>query len=225
MLSSIISAAGNIAGGLFGMSEARANRDMQRRFARRGIQWRVEDARQAGVHPLAALGAQTHNPTPVRSGMSQAMSRAGQNLGRAAASQQGTNGRAQRELARLTIERANLENDILRQQLVNSERATESQPAQPPPGVVSELRTKPEKPKSDAHTVAGRRIHTNRQYSSSQALEDEYGELVSMPIGIANLLTSIYLDRQRASKHRKVPKRVRRTYDRVFPPGHPLARR
>lgn len=32
--------------------------DLQREFAQHGIRWRVEDARAAGLHPLAALGMQ-----------------------------------------------------------------------------------------------------------------------------------------------------------------------
>lgn len=33
------------------------NADLQREFAQHGIQWRVEDAKAAGVHPVYALGA------------------------------------------------------------------------------------------------------------------------------------------------------------------------
>lgn len=40
-----------------------ANADLQREFAQQGIRWRVEDAKAAGLHPLAALGVQPFNPT------------------------------------------------------------------------------------------------------------------------------------------------------------------
>lgn len=36
----------------------------QKEFAKHGIQWRVEDAKNAGIHPLAAIGAQTTSFTP-----------------------------------------------------------------------------------------------------------------------------------------------------------------
>ncbi|AXH75531.1 MAG: DNA pilot protein [Microviridae sp.] len=42
----------------------RLNREAQEEFARHGVQWRVEDAKKAGVHPLFALGASTTGFTP-----------------------------------------------------------------------------------------------------------------------------------------------------------------
>ena len=39
-------------------------RNFQREFAQNSIQWRAADAKKAGVHPLAALGASTHSPSP-----------------------------------------------------------------------------------------------------------------------------------------------------------------
>lgn len=41
-----------------------ANAQLQREFAMNGIQWRVADARAAGIHPLAALGASGANASP-----------------------------------------------------------------------------------------------------------------------------------------------------------------
>lgn len=41
-------------------AQAREER-LQREFATQGIQWRAADARAAGLHPLAAMGAQTHS--------------------------------------------------------------------------------------------------------------------------------------------------------------------
>jgi len=38
---------------------ARQNYAQQKEFAQSGIQWKVEDAKKAGIHPLAALGAST----------------------------------------------------------------------------------------------------------------------------------------------------------------------
>lgn len=39
--------------------------DIQREFAKNGLQWRVEDAIKAGIHPLAALGFQGPQAQPV----------------------------------------------------------------------------------------------------------------------------------------------------------------
>jgi hypothetical protein len=40
------------------------NIEMQKDFAQHGISWRVKDAKEAGLHPLAALGAQTTSFSP-----------------------------------------------------------------------------------------------------------------------------------------------------------------
>lgn len=78
MIGSILKGAGavtKIAGGIMGMIDAKKQRklqrsqmDMQREFAQHGIRWKVDDARAAGLHPLAALGAQTSSYYPVRVG-------------------------------------------------------------------------------------------------------------------------------------------------------------
>lgn len=62
----------------------RANIELQREFAQNGIRWKVADAMAAGIHPLAALGAQTHSfqasvmpePTANFSGFGQDLTRA-----------------------------------------------------------------------------------------------------------------------------------------------------
>lgn len=41
-----------------------ANYEHQKEFAQNGIRWKVADAKAAGLHPLAALGAQTSGYTP-----------------------------------------------------------------------------------------------------------------------------------------------------------------
>lgn len=48
--------------------QADANIQMQKEFAQQGIRWKVEDAKAAGLHPLAAIGAQTHSFIPVTVG-------------------------------------------------------------------------------------------------------------------------------------------------------------
>lgn len=75
----IIGAAGSLLGGLTGQAAqdrqaeanvhmAAKNMAMQREFAQHGIRWKVEDAKKAGLHPLAALGSQTQSFSPVSIG-------------------------------------------------------------------------------------------------------------------------------------------------------------
>lgn len=48
--------------GYSGRKAESKDRRFQRQFAKNQIQWRVEDAKKAGLHPLAALGAPTVSP-------------------------------------------------------------------------------------------------------------------------------------------------------------------
>lgn len=75
------------------------NQELQREFAQNGIRWKVEDAKAAGLHPLAAIGGAgaSYSPTayvPGDSGnrggpdLSSALANMGQGLGRAVAATQ-----------------------------------------------------------------------------------------------------------------------------------------
>lgn len=67
----------DIVGGLTGIDFGRSDREdranaqfdqnmaMQKEFAQMGVRWRVEDAKAAGLHPLAALGVQPSQSSPV----------------------------------------------------------------------------------------------------------------------------------------------------------------
>lgn len=58
---------GLVGGGLNYYSQQKANEEnikFQREFAQNGLSWKVEDARRAGVHPLAALGASGYQAAP-----------------------------------------------------------------------------------------------------------------------------------------------------------------
>lgn len=48
------------------MESAAIDRQLQEIFAKNGVQWRVQDAKAAGLHPLAALGAQISSPSPIQ---------------------------------------------------------------------------------------------------------------------------------------------------------------
>lgn len=140
MLGSLVSALGSLASGIFGRSAARdaqetqsrmaqQNIDLQREFAQNGIQWRVADANKAGVHPLAALGAQTVSFSPVSVGgevdnsMSTAMSNIGQDLGRAINATRSSDQRDaayEKSLRDLQLTGAGLDNDIKRATLASS---------------------------------------------------------------------------------------------------------
>lgn len=100
-LGALISAGSSLLGGFLGKKQADKDRDraaqqvdIQREFAQKGIQWKVADAKAAGIHPLYALGANTPSfsptiqATPSGSSMAAGLSQAGQNIGRAVSANQ-----------------------------------------------------------------------------------------------------------------------------------------
>ena len=58
---------------LAGQSVRRQDYEDQKEFAKHGIRWRVEDAKAAGLHPLAALGAVGASFTPSGQDISRSM--------------------------------------------------------------------------------------------------------------------------------------------------------
>lgn len=151
MIGELISAGANIVGGLMGQKSAEQTREMQREqfernialqkeFAQTGIQWKVADAKAAGIHPIFAMGGNTASYSPTSSNftadtsMSNAMSRAGQDIGRAVSSTQNQATRldaaAQAQQA-IMLEGGKLDNDIKRVELA-SRVARLNQQSNPP---------------------------------------------------------------------------------------------
>lgn len=139
MLGSLIAAGASLAGGLLGKSSADAAREsqenmaaqniaLQREFAQNGIQWKVEDAKKAGIHPIYALGGSTSSFSPVSSSftadtsMPNALAAAGQDIGRAVNATRTQSDRVDaftKATQTLGLERAQLENEILRTDLAS----------------------------------------------------------------------------------------------------------
>lgn len=123
MLAAAAQAVGQIAGGVisnyYNQQQARRNEANQREFAQHGVQWKVEDAKRAGIHPIYALGAPTHSfaPQSVGDSLGPAVSNAGQYIGRAlnATSSSEQRGTAFTQAAQaLALEKGGLENELLR---------------------------------------------------------------------------------------------------------------
>lgn len=138
------------------------------------IQRRVKDAQKAGVHPLAALGANVMSMGPASVGGSD-FADLGQDVSRAVAAGGSSEQRATR-LEELAIERGGLENDLLRTQISQMRR-----PAVGPamPGVLPHKIVPPQK---TPNLQAGLPFETNPNFTDAQSYEDRYGdsELVSL---------------------------------------------
>jgi len=121
----LISAGSSILGGILGNknAEKQQNREYERQkeFAQSGISWKVQDAKRAGIAPLAALGSNlvSYSPQSIGGG-DYGVSAAGQDISRAIQSTQSSNSRTTavtRTAAALSLERGQLENDLLRAQI------------------------------------------------------------------------------------------------------------
>lgn len=121
MIGEIIGGLGSLVGGLFGKSSAKKaneqNIQLQKDFAQKGIQWKVKDAIKAGIHPLAALGANTISFTPSTvgdGGLAEGIAGMGQGIGRAidAGRTQGQrDGSLQATIAHETLKGLRLDNE------------------------------------------------------------------------------------------------------------------
>lgn len=147
MIPALIAAGTQIAGGLLNRSEnkkaqkfaaqqAEQQYQQQKEFAQSGIQWKVQDAEKAGIHPLYALGANTISYSPQSVGSSPTdwnfLSDAGQNIGRAIDSTRSNPEKAvAQKVTQLQIEGLSLDNEFKRTQIASAQ-ATAAQAGNPP---------------------------------------------------------------------------------------------
>lgn len=134
MLPALIAAGSSLIGGIMGSRERAKDRSMQQEFAKQGIQWKVEDAKKAGIHPLAALGAQTTSYAPVSVGqpsIASGIASAGQDISRAVDATRGTGARL--DAYTKTVQDLNLTRMGLENQLLGSQIAKINQAGTPPP--------------------------------------------------------------------------------------------
>lgn len=121
MLDSLISAGANLIQGFLNKKASDKNIALQKEFAQSGIQWKVQDAQKAGIHPLYALGANTTSFSPVAVG-DNSISAAGQDIGRAVRSsmpqERGATALAA-ELAKAQLDGVRVDNDIKRAELAS----------------------------------------------------------------------------------------------------------
>lgn len=159
-----------------------ANIALQKEFAQHGIRWKVEDAKAAGLHPLAALGAQTSSFSPISIGSPAAtgLAAAGQDIGRAIGAMRTPDEKADaytQALRALQLQRGQLENTLLasRIRLVN-------QPGTGPglPGLDQEKQPQ----RTTSIGTPGGRLFTDPNVSDAQTIQDRYGDIAENVYGI-----------------------------------------
>lgn len=156
---------GNVASGIMGLfggkmssdATAEANRanaeaaernavrniEYQKEFAKSGIQWRAEDAKKAGIHPIYAMGAGGASFAPVsiaggearaNTSMGDAVARSGQSFGRAIQAAQPRDSQMDavtKASAELQLTNAGLQNELLAAQVAKARQELITKPAMP----------------------------------------------------------------------------------------------
>lgn len=188
MLGSLISAGASLIGGLFGNQQKKEGQEreieLQKEFAQNGLRWKVEDAQRAGIHPLAALGSSGAQYSPVGLGDNDSAaigSSIGQDLSGAINATRTAPERATAlgsKMEALGLERAGLENELLRAQILDITR-----PRVPPFPMADGAYNMPGQPASGVTKVAGVPVKHDSGWSDAQDVEDRYGDLVQMVYG------------------------------------------
>lgn len=211
MLPALIAAGASLAGGLFAAkSQAKANAENianQKQFAQQGIQWKVQDAIKAGIHPLYALGAQTTSFTPTSVGGGDlGIPDAGQNIGRAIESTRSTEAsRLALRASALQLEGLNLDNELKKTQLVSAMRLVNQTQLHPPMPTGQEVYPLPgqadggiissvppgHEPRAPQYTSPDLALHGSKWArapgtSDAQTWEDVYGDESLLPFIINN---------------------------------------
>lgn len=181
---------------------AQQNLEQQREFAQQGIRWKVQDATAAGLHPLAALGSQVSSFSPISVGTSSAdikpasldLGSMGQNIGRAIdAGSTGSerNARLQDAVSKLAgvmeLERASLNNDLIRTQIAQTRSQIGPPIPMPRPGpdrTVGGVAVKEDDIKQKAEDFPATKVvrpfgyplQANPWFNDGQQFEDRYGD-------------------------------------------------
>lgn len=192
-LGPLISAGASLAGGLINKKSAESanaaqqaiaakNFEMQEQFAKKGIRWKVNDARKAGIHPLYALGAQTTSFSPVSVGSSvdtsfgSAVASMGQDLSRAINATRTAPERLDayaKTVQDLSLTKMGLENELLASQVAKLKASINP----PMPDIIPEGKSDERPP----ILVDGDKWNTNPRTSNAEDIEKRYGDDVFSP--------------------------------------------
>lgn len=147
MLGALIGAGASLLGGFMGSKSqekaAAKQAELQKEFAQSGIQWKVADAKKAGISPLYALGANTTSYQPTSVGgdpLSESLSQSGQQIGRAIDATRSNSAKAEAlatTAAQAQIDGIRLDNDIKRATLASA--ITRNNPTGLAPGMPTDL--------------------------------------------------------------------------------------
>lgn len=174
--------------------------DRQKKMLTNQIQWRVQDATKAGLHPLAALGINpASGPAVANIGggdLGAPLAQMGQDVGDAISRFADPAEKTAASLAKLQLERGSLENDLLRQQIA-SQRMKNLQ--QRSPGIAGGLQYPDgslvpgdNKMGSKAVVYHDGTVMKVGQPGVAQQMADNYGDIVQELYGMYRLGVDYY---------------------------------
>lgn len=167
-----------------GIASDKSNKKLQMKFAKNAIQWKTQDALKAGIHPLYALGAPTMSPSVSLGQTGAALSDMGQDIGRAIEAG-GTS--EDRVLRKLQLERAGLENELLKSQISQTNR---SQLGPGSPVGASGVAGIEGQGQPDMNLPVLGLVKGNKGVATAQQAEDVHGE-VADALYFVNLLNQV----------------------------------
>jgi len=177
--------------------QARDINSQQYDLARNSIKYRVQDAKNSGIHPLYALGAPTMGSSVVsqpRSNPVAGLSQMGQDITRSL----GSKSKYDAQLEELGMQDAIarnqntvLQNELLQQELVNKKLAN-----------VHKAQTTARNPK-DGLKMFGETAKYNPDFSDAEQAETRYGDIAQEIFGISNIIADIKHNYDSWSKSRK----------------------
>lgn len=182
------------------MKQAQANQQLQLDFAKSGVQWRVEDAKAAGIHPLAALGMQGPSFSPVTLGDAATPSTnfagMGQDVARAI---QSTRDQSERDRAfvnstrDLELQGKRLDNAFKATTLASAVKRTSGDQVGPPLPTGSDVVLKSGKLDESTPLVAfGKKLGQDRGWSDGQTFEDRWGDFGGSIAGLGTMAADLY---------------------------------
>lgn len=172
-----ISAGASLIGGLLGGSGSSVgdSYELAKKIGKKQIQWRVKDAKKAGIHPMYAVGAPAMSAPSFGGGgygLGDSVAAAGQDIGRAVESISKPDERAYTsELRRLQLQRGELENTLLASKIARLNQAGGSGPSMPLENGV-DIAGNPR----TSNLAIGVTYETNPRFSDVQTYSQRYGE-------------------------------------------------
>lgn len=221
MIGPLVAAGASLLGGFLNQKASDKAADkayqQQKEFAQSGIQWKVEDAKKAGIHPALALGAQpaSFSPSVSTGDLGSGIAAAGQDISRAIDTTRTSSSRQDAfttTMQSLTLQKAGLENEYLASQIAKIKQQVG--PPMAPTGTFQDYlipgQTGSGLPVPKSHEGKLPQFTTNLRgfgtdilphpgFSDAQTYEDRYGEMSDYVAGPMIAVADYFYNKRNAN--------------------------